>query len=110
MHETRLMVLDPGHFHAALMQNEMYLGISRKVLVYAPLGPEVLDYLNRVALFNSRGQNPTAWEIDLHTGPDFQQRMLRERPGNRRCSHGTQPAQNGSYSSFAGGRAERFGR
>jgi predicted dehydrogenase len=50
--------------------------------VYAPLGPEVLDYLNRISLFNARKDNPTGWEIDLHTGSDFFERMLREAPGN----------------------------
>jgi len=79
---VKLMILDPGHFHAALVQREMYPEVSKNVAVYAPLGPDVLDYLNRVSLFNSRKDNPTAWELDLHTGPDFLERMLRERPGN----------------------------
>jgi predicted dehydrogenase len=82
MKEARLIVVDPGHFHAALMQKEMYSLLSKKVSVYAPLGPDVLDYLNRVSLSNTRKQNPTSWEIDLHTGPDFFERMLREHPGN----------------------------
>lgn len=82
MNEARLIVLDPGHFHAALVQKEMYPWLSRQVSVYAPLGPDVLDYLERITLFNSRRENPTAWEIELHTGPDFFERMLRERPGN----------------------------
>jgi acid phosphatase class B len=56
--------------------------LSPRVSVYAPLGPDVLDYLNRIALFNTRKANPTSWEIELHTGPDFLERMLRERPGN----------------------------
>src|SRR6266852_944471 len=80
--EARLMVLDPGHFHAALVQKEMYPWLSPRVSVYAPLSPDVLDYLNRIALFNTRKANPTSWEIELHTGPDFLERMLRERPGN----------------------------
>ena len=42
----------------------------------------MLDYLQRIKLFNSRHENPTAWEIELHTGADFFERMLRERPGN----------------------------
>jgi predicted dehydrogenase len=82
MKEARLMVLDPGHFHAALVQKEMYPWLAKQVSVYAPLGPDVLDYLQRIALFNARKENPTSWEIDLHTGPDFLERMLRERPGN----------------------------
>jgi predicted dehydrogenase len=79
---ARLMVVDPGHFHAALVQKEMYPWLARQVAVYAPLGPDVLDYLNRIAQFNASRENPTSWEIELHTGPDFFERMLRERPGN----------------------------
>jgi predicted dehydrogenase len=82
MKEARLIVLDPGHFHAALVQKEMYPWLAKQVSVYAPLGPDVLDYIQRVALFNTRRQSPTSWEIELHTGPDFFERMLRERPGN----------------------------
>jgi len=79
---ARLIVVDPGHFHAALVQKEMYPWVASQVSVYAPLGPDVLEYLNRIALFNARPENPTSWEIELHTGPDFFERMLREKPGN----------------------------
>lgn len=82
MNEARLMVVDPGHFHAALVQKEMYPWLAKRVSVYAPLGPDVIDYLNRIGRFNTRQENPTSWEIELHTGPDFFERMLRERPGN----------------------------
>ena len=80
--QAKLIVLDPGHFHAALIQEDMYPSLARQVSVYAPLGPEVLDYLQRIERFNTRNEKPTAWEIELHTGPDFFERMLRERPGN----------------------------
>ena len=82
MQQSRLIVLDPGHFHASLVQKDMYPWLAKQVSVYAPLGPDVLDYLQRITLFNSRKENPTGWEIELHTGPDFFDRMLRERPGN----------------------------
>ena len=36
--DVRLMTLDPGHFHAALIQKEMYPGVAPRVDVYAPLG------------------------------------------------------------------------
>src|SRR5206468_2976955 len=29
-----------------------------------------------------RQDSPTAWEMEIHTGPDFLERMLQERPGN----------------------------
>jgi predicted dehydrogenase len=80
--QAKLIVLDPGHFHASLVQKEMYPGLDRTVQVYAPIGPDVIDYLNRVALFNARKENPTAWNIELHTGPDFFERMIAEHPGN----------------------------
>ena len=80
--DIRLLIVDPGHFHAALIQREMYPGISPKVSVYAPLGPELLDYLNRISLFNNGPTRPTVWQLDLHTGPDFFTRMLQDRAGN----------------------------
>ncbi|MCC7175306.1 MAG: hypothetical protein IT159_08930 [Bryobacterales bacterium] len=80
--EARLVIVEPGHYHAALIQAEMYPRVSPRVKVYAPLGPELDDYLNRVRLFNSRQQNPTRWELDIHTGPGFFERMLGERAGN----------------------------
>jgi predicted dehydrogenase len=82
MPEFRLITLDPGHFHAALIQKEMYREVSSRVAVYAPLGTDLAEHINRVARFNLRAQNPTAWELDVHASPDFVARMLAERPGN----------------------------
>ncbi len=82
MNEVRLMTADPGHFHAALIQKEMYPGVSPKVDVYAPLGWDLFEHLKRVAAFNSRAERPTKWDLEIHTGPDYFQRMLREKPGN----------------------------
>jgi predicted dehydrogenase len=82
MADVRLMTLDPGHFHAGLVQKEMYPGVARRVDVYAPLGPDLAEHLNRIASFNRRAENPTAWDLEIHTSSDFLERMLRERPGN----------------------------
>jgi predicted dehydrogenase len=79
---VKLITLDPGHFHAALIQKEMYPEVAKRATVYAPLGLDVTDHLQRVARFNVRAENPTAWEIDVHTGPDFLERMITEKPGN----------------------------
>ena len=79
---VKLIVLDPGHFHATLVQKEMYPGLNPSVSVYAPMSPDVVDYLNRIALFNTRKDNPTSWKIELHAGPDYFERMLKEHPGN----------------------------
>jgi predicted dehydrogenase len=78
----RLIVVDPGHFHAALVQKEMYPALSPRVQVYAPLGPDLVDYLTRIARFNQRANEPTGWEIELHASPDFLDRMRGETPGS----------------------------
>ena len=36
--EVKIMTLDPGHFHAALVQKNMYEQVSPEVYVYAPKG------------------------------------------------------------------------
>lgn len=41
--EVKLMTLDPGHFHAALVQKTMLDQIDPTVYIYAPEGPELQD-------------------------------------------------------------------
>ncbi len=82
MPDIRFITLDPGHFHASLVQKEMYPGVSPTVHVYAPLGPDLIDHLGRIARFNLRKDAPTKWELEVHTGSDFLEHMLRDRPGN----------------------------
>jgi predicted dehydrogenase len=82
MADIRFITLDPGHFHAALVQKEMYPGVASKVHVYAPVGSDLVDHLARVAGFNRRKDQPTTWELEVHASPDFLERMLREHPGN----------------------------
>jgi predicted dehydrogenase len=82
MSQVKFMTLDPGHFHAGLVQKEMYQGVSKQVHIYAPLGSDLTAHLNRIIAFNNRKENPTAWDLEVHTGPDFMARMLHERPGN----------------------------
>jgi hypothetical protein len=82
MADVRLMMLDPGHFHAALVQKEMYPGVSPRVDVFAPLGPDLLEHLARVTAYNRRPDSPTAWDLEVHTSPDYFERMIREHPGN----------------------------
>lgn len=81
MSDIGLIVADPGHFHAALVQREMYPNLSPEVHVYAPVGPDLIDYLTRISRFNTRPERPTRWGIEVHACPDFLERMCRERPG-----------------------------
>jgi hypothetical protein len=81
MPDTRLVVVDPGHFHATLVQREMYPGVSPLVRVLAPLGPDLIDYLSRIARYNRQPYAATDWRLDVQTGPDFLHRMRDEPPG-----------------------------
>jgi predicted dehydrogenase len=78
----RLVTLDPGHFHAALLQSESYPDVDDRVQVYAPLGSDLIEHLKRVARFNERSKNPTHWQLDVHTGGDPLQRMVADKAGN----------------------------
>ncbi len=80
--QSKLIIVDPGHFHATLLQKDMYPWVDPRVTVYAPLGPDLLDYLNRISLFNSRADNPTRWALDIHTSNDPMAEMLRGHAGN----------------------------
>ncbi len=80
--EVKLMTLDPGHFHAALVQKTMYDQVAPTVHIYAPEGSDVQDHLARIERFNNREENPTSWKTELYTGPDFLEKMLSEKPGN----------------------------
>ncbi|KOH42638.1 putative oxidoreductase C-terminal domain-containing protein [Sunxiuqinia dokdonensis] len=80
--EVKLMTLDPGHFHAALVQKTMYDQIDPTVYIYAPEGEDVQDHLNRIEGFNTRADNPTSWVSEVYTGDDYLEKMLAEKPGN----------------------------
>ena len=91
MADVRLMTLEPGHFHAALIQKEMYPGVAPRVDVYAPLGFDLFEHLKRVDASNRRADKPTHWESEIHAGPNSFDRMLRERPGNVVVMSGRNP-------------------
>ncbi len=77
-----LITLNPGHFHASLVQKVMYPTVDSNVYVYAPKGPEVEDYLNRVEAYNTRKDDPTHWREHVYLGPDYFEKMLDEKKGN----------------------------
>ncbi|MDR1937710.1 MAG: oxidoreductase [Tannerellaceae bacterium] len=80
--EVKLITLDPGHFHAALVQKTSYPQVSNEVYVYAPAGNEVEDHLKKIDEYNARTDNPTHWNEIVYTGADFLERMLAEKKGN----------------------------
>ncbi|MCD6597929.1 MAG: oxidoreductase [Bacteroidales bacterium] len=80
--EVKILMLDPGHFHAALVQKSMYPNISPLVYVYAPEGPDVNGYLKMISGFNSREESPASWEEKVYTGDDYLEKMLADKAGN----------------------------
>jgi hypothetical protein len=106
---VKLITLDPGHFHAALVQKTMHPQVSPVVHVYAPEGPDLTAHMKRIEAYNTRAENPTCWEQPVFTGLDFLERMTRDRAGNESrspfragdrelpaLSHGRQAAQVGN--------------
>ena len=79
---VKLITVDPGHFHAALVQKTMYPQVSPDVHVYAPEGPDVQQHLDKIASYNSRAVDPTSWNEIVYKGDDFFEKMLSEKPGN----------------------------
>ena len=77
----KLITIEPGHFHAALIQKEQLADLDREAYVYAQLGPDLTAHLNRIAQFNVRKDGPTDWHLRVFAGPDYWERMLAERPG-----------------------------
>jgi predicted dehydrogenase len=77
-----LVVLDPGHFHAGLVQKKMYDVVDSNVYVYAPGGAELDAYLNLVGQYNERSEDPTRWNQQIYKGADFVKKMTDEKKGN----------------------------
>ncbi len=80
--KIKLMTLDPGHFHASLIQKTSYENIDLTVDVYAPEGSEVNSFLNSIDAYNNREENPTNWKINSHLGNNYLEKMIAEKPGN----------------------------
>lgn len=80
--EVKLITLDPGHFHAALVQKESYPQISNEVYVYAPEGEDLQEHLKKIEAYNKRQDSPTHWQEVVYTGNDFFEKMIAEKKGN----------------------------
>lgn len=52
--EIKLVVLDPGHFHASLLQKFSNPQVNDTVYVYAPEGVELDQYLASIEAYNTR--------------------------------------------------------
>jgi predicted dehydrogenase len=80
--KIKLITLDPGHFHAALVQKTTLPDIAPDVYVYAPKGPDVKSHLDKIDAYNLRVIDPTHWSEIVYTGDDFFNKMIAEKKGN----------------------------
>jgi hypothetical protein len=79
---VQLVTLDPGHFHAALVQKTMYDDVDPVVYVYAPEGNDLKLHMDRINGYNSRAEDPTQWKEVVYSGNDFFEKMIAEKKGN----------------------------
>jgi predicted dehydrogenase len=82
VNKIKLVTIDPGHFHAALVQKTMYEDVDSTVYVYGPEGNDIQYHLDRIEGFNSRAEDPTRWNQEVYKGTDFFAQMLKEKKGN----------------------------
>ena len=80
--KVKLITLDPGHFHAALVQKSMYPEVDPTVHVYAEKGNDLQYHLDRIKGYNNRNDHPTKWNEVVYEGNDFFKKMIAERKGN----------------------------
>lgn len=80
--KIHLITLDPGHFHAALVQKSMYEDIDSTVHIYAPESPDLDLHMAKIEQYNTREDNPTHWNSIIYKGDDFLEKMVEEKAGN----------------------------
>lgn len=80
--KVKLITLDPGHFHAALVQKSMYPQVDPVVHVYAKKGSDLQQHLDKIKGYNAAATSPTSWKEVVYEGDDFFDRMLKEKAGN----------------------------
>lgn len=78
----KLITLDPGHFHAALVQKSMYPQVDPTVFVYAKKGDDLQMHLDKINGYNNNTTAPTHWNEVVYAGDDYLSRMLHEKKGN----------------------------
>ena len=77
-----LLILNPGHFHAALVLRERHPKLSDDIHVYSEPGRDLDRFLEIAESFNNREVNPTCWRINLHKGKDCLENLIDEKKGN----------------------------
>ena len=81
-HKIKLIVLDPGHFHASLLQKDTLTDVNDTIHVYAPEGTGFNQYMESINSYNQRTEAPTSWVSQVYTGDDYLSQMLAGQKGD----------------------------
>jgi len=77
-----ILILNPGHFHAALVLRKSHPDLAQDVFVYAEKGPDLDRFMDLVASFNNRDNDPTDWRIHVYTGSNHLRQLVEEKKGD----------------------------
>lgn len=80
--EVKLIVVDPGHFHASLLQKNRLPVLNDSVFVYALDSTGLISYLSAIDNYNNREVDPTSWFTTCYVGADYLDRMVNDNNGN----------------------------
>ena len=77
-----LLILDPGHFHAALVLRERHPSLTDDIYIYSNPGSDLDRFIEIAESFNCRPVNPTSWILHVYRGEDCLQKLLAEKKGD----------------------------
>jgi len=77
-----LLILNPGHFHAALVLREPHPSLSDDIYVHSEPGPDLDRFQEIAESFNNRQVNPTRWKLNIYRGKDGIEKLIHDKQGD----------------------------
>jgi len=77
-----LLILNPGHFHAALVLREPHPSLSDDIYVYSEPGPDLDRFQEIAESFNKRQVKPTRWKLNIYRGKDGIEKLIHDKKGD----------------------------
>lgn len=78
----KLLLIQPEHFHAALVQKYKNVDVNSEVHLFADNPSSTQAYEKFIQQYNSRVNEPTNWEIISYYGTDFLEKAFDNDVGN----------------------------
>ncbi|MDR2283730.1 MAG: oxidoreductase [Sphingobacterium sp.] len=80
--QIELLVIQPEHFHAALVQKYKNTDIGPEVYLFADTSSSAEAYQKLIQQYNSRDDDPTDWKVISYYGNDFLEKAFVANTGN----------------------------